>query len=217
MSADGIAALVRATAKECGGAYADFVQSATSTTDRLSERGVLQAMFDLRFVMEVLLGPGCMSGGRGKAGDANDEGDVLVAATRAERTLAARLDPIDWATYESFLWRNERRAYSRCATLLGLLTQSHRAPAGAEKVPPATSSDAKATTPPPRFTYLPVSLPAARGKGGGKGDGNVGAVDWSLAGFDRFGEPDVTRGAGDEGGLLGKIGQGLGGWVRGVV
>lgn len=222
MSHDGIAALVRATAKECGGAYADFVQSATSTSDRLSERGVLQALFDLRFVMEVLLGPGCMGGGRGKAGgkvvgDANDEGDALVAAQRAERTLAARLDPIDWATYESFLWRNERRAYSRCATLLGLLTQSHRAPAGAEKVPPATSSDAKATTPPPRFTYLPVSLPAARGKGGGKGDGNVGAVDWSLAGFDRFGEPDETRGAGDEGGLLGKIGQGLGGWVRGVV
>ena len=218
MSADGIAALVRATAKECGGAYADFVQSATSTTDRLSERGVLQAMFDLRFVMEVLLGPGCMSGGRGKAGDANDEGDVLVAATRAERTLAARLDPIDWATYESFLWRNERRAYSRCATLLGLLTQSHRAPAGADKVPPATSSDAKAATPPPRFTYLPVSLPARAGKGGGKGDGSsVGAVDWSLAGFDRFGDPDETRGAGDEGGLLGKIGQGLGGWVRGVV
>ena len=220
MSRDGIAALVRATAKECGGAYADFVQSATSTSDRLSERGVLQAMFDLRFVMEALLGPGCM-GGRGKAGgvvgDANDEGDVLVAATRAERTLAARLDPIDWATYESFLWRNERRAYSRCATLLGLLTQSHGAPAGAEKVPPATSSDAKATTPPPRFTYLPVSLPAARGKGGGKGDGSVGAVDWSLAGFDRFGEPDETRGAGDEGGLLGKIGQGLGGGVRGVV
>lgn len=220
MPRDGIAALVRATAKECGGAYADFVQSATSTSDRLSERGVLQAMFDLRFVMEALLGPGCM-GGRGKAGgkvgDANDEGDVLVAATRAERTLAARLDPIDWATYESFLWRNERRAYSRCATLLGLLTQSHGAPAGAEKVPSATSSDAKATTPPPRFTYLPVSLPAARGKGGGKGDGSVGAVDWSLAGFDRFGEPDETRGAGDEGGLLGKIGQGLGGWVRGVV
>ena len=46
MSADGIAALVRATAKECGGAYADFVQSATSTPDRLSERGVLQALFD---------------------------------------------------------------------------------------------------------------------------------------------------------------------------
>ena len=46
--------------------------------------------------------------------------------------------------------------------------------------------------------------------------GNVGAVDWSLAGFDRFGEPDGPRG-GDEGGLLGKIGQGLGGWVRGVV
>jgi hypothetical protein len=161
-------------------------------------------MFDLRFVMEVLLGPGCM----GKRGTSDEAAN---GAMRAEKTLASRLDPIDWATYETFLWRNERRAFTRCSTLLGLLTQLHRVPTGGEKVPPATSSDAGKSAPPPRFAYLPVSSPAGRGGAGVKGDGaSVGAVDWSVAGFDRFGEPDETRGAGDEGGLLGKIGQGLG-------
>lgn len=204
MSRGGIRALTRAVAGECGDAYADFVQSATVTDGRLSERGVLQCMFDLRFVMEVLLGPGCM----GKRGTSDEAAN---GAMRAEKTLASRLDPIDWATYETFLWRNERRAFTRCSTLLGLLTQLHRVPTGGEKVPPATSSDAGKSAPPPRFAYLPVSSPAGRGGAGVKGDGaSVGAVDWSVAGFDRFGEPDETRGAGDEGGLLGKIGQGLG-------
>ena len=76
MSRGGIRALTRAVAAECGDAYADFVQSATVTDGRLSERGVLQCMFDLRFVMEVLLGPGCM-GKRGyqrRGGKRGDEG-----------------------------------------------------------------------------------------------------------------------------------------------
>ena len=90
---------------------------------------------------------------------------------------------------------------------LGLLTQSHRAPAGAEKVPPATSSDAKAANAPPRFTYLPVSLPAARAKGAGRAATGSEGGGLVARGFDRFGEPDETRGAGDEGGLLGKIGR----------
>ncbi len=38
----------------------------------------------------------------------------------------ARLDPIDWATYEPYLWANEAATYGRCAVLLGSLMQLER-------------------------------------------------------------------------------------------
>ena len=37
--------------------------------------------------------------------------------------LAERLDPIDWATYEPYLWGNAARCYQRSAVLLGSLVQ----------------------------------------------------------------------------------------------
>ena len=41
-------------------------------------------------------------------------------------SLQARLDPIDWATYEPYLWANEAAQYGRCAVLLGSLMQTER-------------------------------------------------------------------------------------------
>jgi hypothetical protein len=37
-----------------------------------------------------------------------------------------RLDPIDWATYEPYLWSNTQKYYQRVAVLLGTLIQLHR-------------------------------------------------------------------------------------------
>jgi hypothetical protein len=37
-----------------------------------------------------------------------------------------RLDPIDWATYEPYLWTNVQKYYQRVAVLLGTLIQLHR-------------------------------------------------------------------------------------------
>lgn len=43
-----------------------------------------------------------------------------------EAALQSRLDPIDWATYEPYLWANEQRFYGRCAVLFGSLMQLNR-------------------------------------------------------------------------------------------
>jgi len=112
----------------------------------VSEKGVLQVLFDIRLLVDVLAGgPGASGGGRSRGGGSSGGGgdrSVAGAAAWAEAAAAAaaaaadaataalveELDPIDWATYESFLWRNERRAYHRCAVLLGLFTQLHRQP-----------------------------------------------------------------------------------------
>eukprot|EP00976_Prorocentrum_cordatum_P037713 766005-Prorocentrum_minimum.AAC.2 len=60
-----------------------------------SEKGVLQLLFDVRFLADIL------------KGGVNDPAPAL----RLEEALTARLDPIDWATYEPYLWANEQRFY----------------------------------------------------------------------------------------------------------
>ena len=43
-----------------------------------------------------------------------------------ESSLSSQLDPIDWATYEPYLWANEATYYQRSATLFGALMQTRR-------------------------------------------------------------------------------------------
>lgn len=43
-----------------------------------------------------------------------------------EGSLSSQLDPIDWATYEPYLWANEATYYQRAATLFGALLQTQR-------------------------------------------------------------------------------------------
>ena len=43
-----------------------------------------------------------------------------------EGSLSNQLDPIDWATYEPYLWANEATYYQRAATLFGALLQTRR-------------------------------------------------------------------------------------------
>lgn len=43
-----------------------------------------------------------------------------------EASLSSQLDPIDWATYEPYLWANEATYYQRAATLFGALLQTQR-------------------------------------------------------------------------------------------
>lgn len=43
-----------------------------------------------------------------------------------ESMLSSQLDPIDWATYEPYLWSNEATFYQRAGTLFGILLQTQR-------------------------------------------------------------------------------------------
>ena len=103
-----LAALVAMLAEGGGGKLAG---------GKLSEKGVLQLLFDARFLLDLLSGGRPVSTGGDAA--ASSTATAAVAARRREvaqleSTLSGRLDPIDWATYEPYLYGNKERAAARC-------------------------------------------------------------------------------------------------------
>ena len=210
-------ALGAATARRCAEAHAAFVDAAPLRS-RVSEKGALRLLFDLRLATDALAGRGAgakrsasatrVEGAATWAVDAAAEAAALVE--RVSRTLSDELDPIDWATYESRLWANAARAYGRGATLHGLFAQLHGIHRGENTRGGVGGNAGVPATLPPRFSYLPVSAPATRRAGAAEG-ATKGAVDWTAAGWDRFGEVGSAGGYDEDGGnFLGKLGQGLG-------
>ncbi|KAL7137316.1 hypothetical protein ABFS83_10G083300 [Erythranthe nasuta] len=140
---------------------------------QMSEKGVLQVLFDLKFAADVL------SGGSYNANEDLSEILSLRSPLRrkqktqqsntviGERTkplvnqLSQRLDPIDWLTYEPYLWENERQAYLRHAVLFGFFVQLNRMHMDAvQKLPTNSESNIMRCSVVPRFKYLPISAPA---------------------------------------------------------
>lgn len=166
--------------------YDKFMSGLNGTRGRVSEKGVLQLLFDLRFLGNVL------SGGQQPYPDstvfAEEEpffSSILSSSNLAgvkellfhsngteqqrkswllklQDRLSDLLDPIDWATYKSPLWENEQQAYQRCAVIFGFLVQLRRLYKDTAQRPPlsAESNTLKVSTSIPRFTYLPVSTPS---------------------------------------------------------
>eukprot|EP00854_Cymbomonas_tetramitiformis_P001270 gene1270-1854_t len=123
----------------------------------ISEKGLLQMLFDVRFLTDAI-SAGIASS---PAERANPVPHQRVA--QLEEALQVQLDPIDWATYEPYLWANERRYYQRCAVLLGAFFQLKRVHSGN---PGKVASNAETNTlnvapSVPRFTYLPISTPSS--------------------------------------------------------
>lgn len=90
-----------------------------------------------------------------------------------------RLDPIDWATYEPYLWANEAAMRPRTAVLYGPIARLARAegygsgsmtaaaPALGRGGAPAGEANVMAAAPQaPRFAYLPMSTPSLGGPSG---------------------------------------------------
>ncbi|PSC70573.1 conserved oligomeric Golgi complex subunit 1 [Micractinium conductrix] len=136
---------------------------------KLSEKGVLQVLFDARFLLDLL------SGGRPVSAGAADAASSAAAVTSRrheaaalEARLSGRLDPIDWATYEPYLYSNKDRAAARCQVLFGMLLRGDRPqqrsgaplPPGAANMP-ADSNILRMAPVGPRFSYLPVTTPMA--------------------------------------------------------
>ncbi len=88
---------------------------------RLSEKGILQLLFDVRLLHDVLAPTPPTTAPRGTPHPPS--GPQWGAL---ESQLAGELDPIDWATYESHVWANEGRYYQRCHVLFGNLIQLQR-------------------------------------------------------------------------------------------
>ncbi|GAX74233.1 hypothetical protein CEUSTIGMA_g1682.t1 [Chlamydomonas eustigma] len=157
---------------------------------RLSEKGVLQLLFDVRTIRDVLAGarPHGTSSSATAASDTRTSSliptavpDPVMAAAMADRKrawqrleqqLQDRLDPIDWATYEPYFWGHVQKYASRVSVLFGTLTQLHRS-VGQEgtsrqsqhqQLGAASDTNALNVLPvAPRFQYLPISAPTAVG------------------------------------------------------
>ncbi|KAL4423803.1 hypothetical protein ABPG75_001104 [Micractinium tetrahymenae] len=139
---------------------------------KLSEKGVLQLLFDVRFLTDFLGGGRPVTTGAA-AGPADGAGGAAaVAAWRREvaaleSLLSGRLDPIDWATYEPYLYANKDKAAARCQVLFGMLLRGDRAARGGAAAGPSTggmptdSNILRMAPVGPRFSYLPVSTPVA--------------------------------------------------------
>ncbi|XP_055828827.1 conserved oligomeric Golgi complex subunit 1 [Solanum dulcamara] len=161
--------------------YGEFLSSQETQGSRVSEKGVLQVLLDLRFASDIL------SGGDSSANEESlkmpkvkhpfrRKQDVQLNKSVSEErvnglisSFAQGLDPIDWLTYEPYLWENERQSYLRHAVLLGFFVQLNRMYTDtAQKLPTNSESNIMRCSAVPRFKYLPISAPALSSRGTAK-------------------------------------------------
>ncbi|OAY81786.1 Conserved oligomeric Golgi complex subunit 1, partial [Ananas comosus] len=165
------------------GVYESFLSTIESGESRVSEKGILQVLLDLRFVADIL------SGGKSSGVNAKEEPSrsmilktsfrrkplqvhadsaTIEPVTRLISRLSQRLDPIDWATYELYLWENEKQSYKRYAVLFGFFVQLNRLyTETVQKLPTKSNTDSNIMrcSQVPRFKYLPISAPALSSRG----------------------------------------------------
>ncbi|KAF5459309.1 hypothetical protein F2P56_023265 [Juglans regia] len=158
--------------------YGEFLSAREAGGSQLSEKGVLQILVDLKFAADVL------SGGDSSLseelstsmkpklpfGRKQDQGQKKsVIRERIDgliNRLSKRLDPIDWLTYEPYLWENERQSYLRHAVLFGFFVQLNRMYTDTvQKLPNNSESNIMRCSTVPRFKYLPISAPALSSRG----------------------------------------------------
>ncbi|KAL5704459.1 hypothetical protein ACHQM5_022887 [Ranunculus cassubicifolius] len=167
--------------------YGDFVSTLEVHKPSVTERGVLQILLDLRFTLDVLSGGDLNMkeespkisksklGFKQNQGAGNREVDMGLI-----NSLKQRLDPIDWATYEPFLWENGKQAYLRHAVLFGFFVQLNRMHINTtQKLPSNAESNSMRCSTVPRFKYLPVSAPVLSSKGPTKSPLSTSTSDMS--------------------------------------
>ncbi|KAJ6357431.1 hypothetical protein OIU78_005312 [Salix suchowensis] len=158
--------------------YEDFLSSRESHQSQVSEKGALQILLDLRFSADVLSGGDCnineeiSRNPKVKVPFRRKQDQSQMKSVSRERVdglinrFSQRLDPIDWLTYEPYLWENERQSYLRHAVLFGFFVQLNRMYTGSvQKLPSNPESNIMRCSTVPRFKYLPISAPALSSRG----------------------------------------------------
>ncbi|KAG2719015.1 hypothetical protein I3760_03G246700 [Carya illinoinensis] len=158
--------------------YGDFLSTRRAGGSQLSEKGVLQILVDLRFAADILSGgESCMneefSTGlkpklpfRRKQDQGQKKSVIRERVDGLVNRLSQRLDPIDWLTYEPYLWENERQSYIRHAVLFGFFVQLNRMYTDTvQKLPANSESNIMRCSTVPRFKYLPISAPVLSSRG----------------------------------------------------
>ncbi|KAL5673669.1 hypothetical protein ACJX0J_017975, partial [Zea mays] len=162
--------------------YEKFLSCVESGNSTVSEKGILQILLDLRFVGDVLSGGKSSSTNspemqtkqdflpsavtktsfRRKQSQLQADSAVIEPINKLVNRLSQRLDPIDWATYEPYLWENEKQSYKRYVVLFGFLVQlNHKYTSTVQKLPTKSNTDSNIMrcSQVPRFKYLPISAP----------------------------------------------------------
>ncbi|EES01554.1 conserved oligomeric Golgi complex subunit 1 [Sorghum bicolor] len=163
--------------------YEKFLSSVESGNSPVSEKGILQILLDLCFIGDVLSGGKSSSANttemqtkqdslpstvtktsfRRKQSQLQADSAVIEPINKLINRLSQRLDPIDWATYEPYLWENEKQSYKRYVVLFGFLVQlNHMYTGTVQKLPTKSNTDSNIMrcSQVPRFKYLPISAPA---------------------------------------------------------
>lgn len=178
------------------GIYDNFLSTIGAPDSQVSDKGILQILLDIKFSADIL------SGGKdnSKSSESNTNEKFsktskppfrrkhVQASTNKDPTtsliqkLSQKLDPIDWATYEPYLWENEKQSYKRFAVLFGFLVQLNRMyTETVQKLPTRsnTESNIMRCSTVPRFSYLPISAPALSSRGQHKSSLQTSAEDLS--------------------------------------
>ncbi|KAL1342399.1 hypothetical protein HN51_028961 [Arachis hypogaea] len=160
------------------GVFEEFLSSQDSGAHQLSEKGVLQVLLDVKFATDILSG-----GDSNVVGELHSNAKAKVSVRRKQdqssktsairehsdqllNRLSQRLDPIDWLTYQPYLWENERQSYLRHAVLFGFFVQLNRKYTDTvQKLPTNSESNILRCSTVPRFKYLPISAPALSSRG----------------------------------------------------
>ncbi|XP_022720209.1 conserved oligomeric Golgi complex subunit 1-like isoform X2 [Durio zibethinus] len=158
--------------------YENFLSTREACGAQVSEKGILQVLLDIRFAADVLSGgdlnvneelsrkPKSKSSFRRKLDQIQTKSVVRERVDGLISRLSQKLDPIDWLTYEPYLWENERQSYLRHAVLFGFFVQLNRMYTDAtQKLPTNSESNIMRCSVVPRFKYLPISAPALSSRG----------------------------------------------------
>nr|GMC64902.1 conserved oligomeric Golgi complex subunit 1 [Ipomoea batatas] len=161
--------------------YEDFLSTEEAHGSQVSEKGALQVLLDLRFVADILSGGDFIANKesskvpKSKLSSRRRQDQVQTSSMTRERVnvlinrFSQILDPIDWLTYEPYLWENERQSYLRHAVLFGFFVQLNRLYTDTvQKLPTNSESNVMRCSIVPRFKYLPISAPALSSKGTNK-------------------------------------------------
>ncbi|KAK6232067.1 hypothetical protein SCA6_002140 [Theobroma cacao] len=158
--------------------YENFLSTREACGAQVSEKGILQVLLDIRFAADVLSGGDFnvneefSSTPKSKSSFKRKQDQIQTKSFIRERidgliySLSQKLDPIDWLTYEPYLWENERQSYLRHAVLFGFFVQLNRMYTDTmQKLPTNSESNIMRCSVVPRFKYLPISAPALSSRG----------------------------------------------------
>ena len=171
-------------------------------TEELGESCVLQFLFDLNFVADLL----CKRPAHGAA----KEKQLAREAAKVQGKFAALLDPIDWATYEPHLLKKEGASVEKVGVLMGPLIRRFGPQKRTEKPQGSGSTSAmEFASNAGRFGYLPISAPGALAR---NQELHLESFQVMSDGAESGGRQSVMSFVEQRGGLLGSmIGEGAAG------